>query len=58
MSDIITHADLVRLGYTTPKAPTPAPKGAPTSSQAGLASYKTRVIGGPIVRSPRAAVAS
>lgn len=58
MSDVITHADLVRLGYATPKAPTPAPKGAPTSSQAGLASYKTRVIGGPIVRSSRAAVAS
>lgn len=53
MSDVITHADLVRLGYATPKAPTPAPKGAPTSSQAGLASYKTRVIGGPLVREPR-----
>ena len=58
MSDIITHADLVRLGYATPKAPTPVPKGAPTSSQVGLASYKTRIIGGPIVRSPRAAEAS
>ena len=58
MSDIITHADLVRLGYTTPKSPTPAQAGAPASSQAGLASYKTRVIGGPLVREPRAAVAS
>ena len=51
--DVITHADLVRLGYATPKAPTPAPKGVPTSSQAGLASYKTRIIGGPLVREPR-----
>lgn len=58
MSDIIAHADLVRLGYATPKSPTPAQAGAPASSQAGLASYRTRVIGGPLVREPRAAVAA
>lgn len=53
MSDVITRADIVRLGYATPTHRAPVQEGAPVSSQAGLASYKTRIIGGPLVREPR-----